>query len=122
MKKIGSVLCKTFLTEFFRLGQDTRHKNHSEQIKKQRALSIAAHDAHLKKIQEVANSEVVRIAYEFTDDHLQSALDKLTNASIKYDKIRGSLWLCCCFAGIGVLLHHVISFESWHTNANFDVY
>ena len=88
-KRVGRVHCKAFLTEFLRLGQEARYKTHVEQLEKQRLLTIQAEEQHKKKIEAVQNSETVKISDEFTDRHLKSALAKLTEAAVNYDKVRG---------------------------------
>lgn len=89
-KKIGSVTCKPFLTDFFRLGQEQRHKLFVEQLDRQRTAIKEAHEKHLKKMHEVQNSATLNISHDFTEMDLQSALEKFTQAAIKYDKTRGA--------------------------------
>lgn len=89
MKNTGKVLCKPFLTDFLRMGQEMRYKEHVEQLERQRTMIEMAHENHQKKIAAVQNSESVRISSNFSDRHLKSALAKLTEAATRYDKVRG---------------------------------
>ena len=89
MKNTGRVVCKTFLTDFLRMGQDIRYQSHVEQLQRQRSMHYMAEEEHKKKIEAVANSESIKISDRFGDKHLQSALAKLTEAATRYDKVRG---------------------------------
>lgn len=88
-KNTGRVLCKSFLTDFLRMGQEARYKAHVEQLERQRAMTVQAEEEHRKKVQAVQNSESLRMSERFGDKHLQSALAKLTAAALHYDKVRG---------------------------------
>ncbi|KAJ1442366.1 hypothetical protein B484DRAFT_66814 [Ochromonadaceae sp. CCMP2298] len=88
-KSTGRVLCKTFLTDFLRMGQEMRYKVHIEQLEKQRRMNREAEESHVKKMHDVQNSDTVRISQRYGEQHLQSALDKLTEAATRYDKVRG---------------------------------
>jgi hypothetical protein len=89
INKSSSVHCKTFLNEFLALGYEERHKKHIKQLEKQRKLNEQAEKEHLEKIKSVSESESVPFSAEFTEDDLNSALKKLTHASVFYDKSRG---------------------------------
>ena len=88
-KATGRVLCKNFLTDFLRMGQQQRYQVHVEQLERQRSLTVLAEENHRKKIEEVQNSETVKVASNYTDKHRQSALAKITEAATRYDKVRG---------------------------------
>lgn len=88
-KNTGRVVCKSFLTEFLRLGQEARYKNHVEQLEKQRLLNMQSEEAHRQKIVAVQNSESIKISDQFGDRHIKSALAKITAAAVHYDKVRG---------------------------------
>jgi Ca2+-binding EF-hand superfamily protein len=88
-KRTGRVVCKAFLTDFLRMGQEARYKAHVEQLERQRLLNQQAEEEHHKKILAVQNSETLKMSDRFGDKHLQSALAKLTAASLNYDKVRG---------------------------------
>ena len=88
-KNTGRVVCKTFLTDFLRMGQELRYQSHVEQLQRQRTMIQLAEQEHQKKIEAVQNSETLRISDSFGDRHLKSALAKLTEAAIRYDKVRG---------------------------------
>jgi hypothetical protein len=88
-KKSGNLHSKTFLTHMLQLGRESRHKSHMEQLQKQRKLIEQAEKEHLDKIKAVQQDEKVPISNKYTDADLQSALHKLTEAAVKYDKARG---------------------------------
>jgi Ca2+-binding EF-hand superfamily protein len=88
-KNTGRVTCKAFLTDFLRMGNEARYKAHVEQLERQRMLNQQAEEEHHKKIIAVQNSESIKISERYSDKHLQSALAKLTEASLNYDKVRG---------------------------------
>lgn len=88
-RNAGRLTCKPFLTDFLRMGQEARYKAHMEQLERQRALAQQAEEEHRKKIVAVQNSESIQISDRFADKHLQSALAKITAASVHYDKVRG---------------------------------
>jgi hypothetical protein len=56
---------------------------------RQRDTVLKVEADHLKKVDSVLNSEKVSIAATFVEKDLNSALAKLTEASIKFDKMRG---------------------------------
>lgn len=56
---------------------------------RQRDTVLKVEADHLKKVDSVLNSEKVSIAASFVEKDLNSALSKLTEASIKFDKMRG---------------------------------
>lgn len=56
---------------------------------RQKALIIKAEEDHIKKVESVLNSESIDISDNYSERDLDSALKKLTNASIRYDKVRG---------------------------------
>lgn len=85
----GRVYCKKFLNDFLKMGQEVRYKMYMEQLEMQRNAAITATQTHEEKIAAVLNSETVEISDRYTDQHLQSAIDKLTDVAIKYDKVRG---------------------------------
>lgn len=89
VKTTGKVLCKPFLTDFLRMGQEIRYKGHVEQLERQRSMIEITHENHQKKIAAVQNSESLRISSNFGDRHLKSALAMLTEAATRYDKVRG---------------------------------
>jgi hypothetical protein len=88
-KNTGRVVCKSFLTDFLRLGQEARYKNHVEQLEKQRLMNMQSEEAHRQKIVAVQNSESIKISDQFGDRHIKSALAKITAAAVHYDKVRG---------------------------------
>ena len=59
-------------------------------IYRQREAEIKVESDHLKKVESVLNSEKLNIADHYEEKDLNSALAKLTEASIKFDKIRGA--------------------------------
>ena len=87
--KTGRVHCKTFLIDFNQMGQQARYKEHLEQLALQRQLIAKAEADHIKKVEEVANSDTVRVSWKFADKDLQSGMDKLRTAALKYDPVRG---------------------------------
>jgi len=56
---------------------------------RQRDTVLKVEADHLKKVDSVLNSEKVSVAATFVEKDLNSALAKLTEASIKFDKMRG---------------------------------
>eukprot|EP01038_Epipyxis_sp_PR26KG_P006779 gene6779-9286_t len=89
LKKNGNVFCKPFLNDFMKMGQEVRHKHHLEQLERQRLHEVEEQESHEKKVKEVKESETINIDFEFTDDDLQAGLNKLTDAAIHYDSVRG---------------------------------
>lgn len=83
------IYCKDFIVAFLKLGIDERHRLHILQLEKQRKAIQKAHEDHIKKVEEVREKTSFRIDYGFRDEHLQSAITKLTQGSLKYDKSRG---------------------------------
>jgi Ca2+-binding EF-hand superfamily protein len=90
VKRTGTVHSKTFLIDFLRLGQEVRHKMHSEQLDKQRKLDQQAVLESLRKIKEIQNSETIKIDDTFSDNDLKSGLEKLTKAAMFHDSERGA--------------------------------
>lgn len=90
LKRSGNVHCKTFLTEFLRLGIEERHKHHLEQLEKQRTMNEQAEKDHVEKMLAVQKSEKVPISQTFTDNDLHTALRKLTDVASFFDKTRGA--------------------------------
>eukprot|EP01039_Chlorochromonas_danica_P011214 gene11214-12506_t len=89
IKKTGNLHCKTFLTEMLQLGRESRHKAHLDQLQKQRKLLEQAEKEHQDKILAVQKDERVPINSQYSDEDLQSALTKLTDAAVKFEKGRG---------------------------------
>jgi len=81
--------CKDFIVAFLKLGIDERHRLHIQQLDKQRKAIKKQHDDHIKKVQEVSHKASFRIDYGFREEHLEAAVLKLTQGSLKYDKSRG---------------------------------
>jgi hypothetical protein len=88
-KNTGRVICKAFLTDFLRIGQEARYKSHVEQLEKQRLMNMQSEEAHRQKVLAVQNSESIKISDQFGDRHIKSALAKITAAAVHYDKVRG---------------------------------
>ena len=89
-KHTGNVHCKSFITEFLRMGNEERHKHHIEQLDKQRKLIEDAEKEHIEKMQAVQKSERVPISQTFTATDLQTAMQKLTAVAAFFDKSRGA--------------------------------
>jgi len=85
----GRINCKKFLGEFLRLGQEKRDEFHLAQLEKQRRLDIQAEEEHQAKMKSVLEKKTFKIDYNFNDNHLNAAMEKLIDASTKYDKSRG---------------------------------
>lgn len=85
----GRINCKKFLGEFLRLGQEKRDEFHMAQLEKQRKLDILAEEEHQAKMKAVSEKKTFKIDYNFNDSHLNKAMEKLIDASTKYDKSRG---------------------------------
>lgn len=88
VKKSGNIHCKTFLIEFLALGYEVRHENHIKQLEKQKKLNEQAEKEHLEKMMAVQKSEKVPLSSHFTEEDLQSALNKLAHAAMFFDKER----------------------------------
>lgn len=72
------------------LGRQSRHTAHIQQLQKQRALHIQAHKDHLEKMASVYSStEEISADFSYSQQDMQNALMKLTDASVKFDKNRG---------------------------------
>jgi Ca2+-binding EF-hand superfamily protein len=84
--KRGHVMCQDFLVHFLKLGQDHRFEIASEQLVKQRRMDAEAADEAEKKLAAVAEKSSFIVDYEYTDLHLQSALEKMRVAAAKYNK------------------------------------
>ena len=80
------VNCKGFLRHFFRVGIDERDKEKAEQRSKQAALDKLARDEHQRKLQEAENKMSMSVDYEFSSSDEASCLEKLKEASTKYDR------------------------------------
>lgn len=89
-KRTGNVHCKSFITEFLRIGNEERHKHHMEQLERQRKLIEEAEKEHIEKMKAVQKSERVPMSQTFADSDLQSALHKLTLVAAFFDKTRGA--------------------------------
>jgi hypothetical protein len=88
-RNTGRIVCKTFLTDFLRMGQEQRYAQHVAQLERQRSLIQQAEENHIKKMEEVQNSGTVKVSDQYSDKHLKSALAKITEAAMRYDKVRG---------------------------------
>ena len=88
-KKNGTVHCKTFLNDFLRLGQEVRHKMHLDQLEKQKKLDALAAEESLPKIKEVQGSETLKIDNNYTEENLNTALEKIKQAAAFHDSERG---------------------------------
>ncbi len=88
VKKTGSVHCKTFIIDFLALGYEARHESHLKQLEKQRKMNEEAEKEHLAKMKAVQKSEKVAFSRNFSEADLQSALKKLTDAAVFFDKER----------------------------------
>jgi len=87
----GRVTCTPFITSFLRIGQEERHAHHVKQLEKQRRLDALAEQEHLQKMKAVqeGGGKELKISYDFTDNDLQSARAKLTEAAVFFDRARG---------------------------------
>lgn len=88
-KDVGNVTCKAFLIDFMKYGQENRHKAHIQQLEQQKMLTKKAEQEHVKRMEQVKESIILNIDYEFAEEDLKNALAKLTEASIRYDSARG---------------------------------
>ena len=90
-KDPGRVPTKPFLNFFLQLGLEERGKTHSKQLKKQKIANERAkreHDEKMKEINDKAK-KALKIEFNTKETDLKHAMDKLLEASIKYDKVRG---------------------------------
>jgi hypothetical protein len=85
----GTLLCSSFLIDFMKWGIEERYRVHLEQLAKQRQMIIDAKEESDKKALENATRKTFQISYEFGEINTETAMSKLTEASVKYDKSRG---------------------------------
>lgn len=86
----GTLLCQSFLIDFMKWGIDERYRIHLAQLEKQRQMIIDAKEESDKKALENATKKSFQISYEFSEINTESAISKITEASVKYDKSRGA--------------------------------
>ena len=82
--------CKQFIQQFLKIGIDERHKLHIKQLEKQRELDRIAQEAHTAKVKAVQEKKTFKIDFIYGDGVKKSAMQKLIDASMKYDKARGA--------------------------------
>ena len=87
---LGNITCKSFIKAFLRMGQEERDRLRLKQLEKQRRmdeLSVKENEQKIKAIQE--GSSNFKVDYDFKEADMDSATEKLTEASIWFDKSRG---------------------------------
>lgn len=84
--KNGTVICSDFLNQFFKLGFDYRAEMHKKHLIQQRRENKLREQEELRKLYERGNKHKVEFNLAYGDATRESAIQKLTAASVKYDK------------------------------------
>jgi hypothetical protein len=84
------VPCKQFIQQFLKIGIDERYKLHLKQLERQKELDRLAHEEHIAKMKAVQEKKTFKIDFIYGEGVKKSAMQKLIDASMKYDKARGS--------------------------------
>jgi len=82
----GQVSCAEFLRYFLRLGINGRDKERSDQRERQAFLDEKAAKARAKKKLEADNKIMLEVDYNYDEVDEEKAMDKLREASWKYDR------------------------------------
>lgn len=86
----GNINCKKFINAFLKVGQVERDKARLKQLEKQRKLDELAIKQSEQKAKEVAESSgTFKISFDYTEKDMDSATEKLTEASVWFDRSRG---------------------------------
>jgi len=80
------ISCNDFLRQFFRLGIEGRDRERAEMRRKQALLDRQADEERIKKLHESENKMSMQVDYDFTAVDEARALEKLKEASTKYDR------------------------------------
>ena len=85
-KDAMQISCNAFLRQFFRLGIEGRDKEKADQRRKQLVLDKIAREEAERKLTEAENKMSMAVDYEFTAADEARALERLKEASTKYDR------------------------------------
>jgi Ca2+-binding EF-hand superfamily protein len=85
-KKKGEIICCEFLIYFLKLGIAEREKEHKESLKKLKDDAIIREKQHQEKIaSQWSKSDMVLDYTQINEEDRETALEKLTEASVKFD-------------------------------------
>jgi len=84
------VNCTEFLKCFFKMGFEEKFKFNSERIAKQREAERLAAEEERRKQKEKEDKHNLQVDYDFSEDDRRSALEKMTDSAVKYDKNHAS--------------------------------
>jgi Ca2+-binding EF-hand superfamily protein len=85
-KKKGEIISSEFLIYFLKLGIAEREKEHKESLKKLREETILREKQHQEKIaSQWSKSDMILDYSQINEEDKESALEKLTEASVKFD-------------------------------------
>ena len=76
-----------FLLLFYRARYDYRSKMLTDRINKERKLRTLAKESEYKRLAEWEKKNLIKVKDTFTQEEMNSALTKLTEAAVKYDRL-----------------------------------
>ncbi len=82
----GNITCSEFTKSFLALGFSERDKEMRSQLEKQRKLEEQRKQDHERKTNEMATKNLLKVSYEFSEEDMESALEKLRDAAWRFDK------------------------------------
>lgn len=77
----GAITCEEFSKVFLNMGFEEREKELKEAIAKQKRAEEARAEKEVRKKEELANKNSLKVSYTYTEEEYQSAFHKMVEAA-----------------------------------------